>query len=254
MLSIAALISLVNSSSADFAIGQFIVLLGALFCSIYLFAVQPDRDWYTARAVAESVKTLTWRYATKSEPFNSSEVADKIRFIQTLKLVVDQNQQVAKKFKKFLEDSQITNAMSMMRESSIENRKLAYIKCRVNEQHRWYAKKATSNKNLSEVFFYILIAVNFSAVVVSIYKIKYPTEPYLPIDFLVAIAAGILSWIQAKKYGERAASYALAAHEISLIKEQTDDLETEEGISMFVANSENAFSREHTQWVARKDN
>ena len=50
-----------------------------------------------------------------------------------------------------------------------------------------------------------------------------------------------------------AASYALAAHEIGLIKEQSLLPDTPEKFSLFVGDAENAFSREHTQWVARKD-
>jgi hypothetical protein len=62
-----------------------------------------------------------------------------------------------------------------------------------------------------------------------------------------------LSWMQAKRFSELAASYALAAHEISLIKEQSLLPDTDEKFSLFVGDAENAFSREHTQWVARKD-
>lgn len=35
------------------------------------------------------------------------------------------------------------------------------------------------------------------------------------------MAASVLSWMQAKRFSELAASYALAAHEVGLIKEQS---------------------------------
>ena len=59
--------------------------------------------------------------------------------------------------------------------------------------------------------------------------------------------------MQAKRYSELAASYALTAHEISLIREQALNPSTEEEFSKFVSDAENAFSREHTQWSARRD-
>jgi len=67
------------------------------------------------------------------------------------------------------------------------------------------------------------------------------------------MAASVLSWMQAKRFSELAASYALAAHEISLIREKSMLPNTPDEFSQFVGDAENAFSREHTQWVARKD-
>ena len=69
----------------------------------------------------------------------------------------------------------------------------------------------------------------------------------------VAIAASLLSWMQAKRFSELAASYALAAHEIELIRQQSLLPSTDDEFSLFVDDAENAFSREHTQWIARKD-
>ena len=60
--------------------------------------------------------------------------------------------------------------------------------------------------------------------------------------------------MQAKRFSDLAASYALAAHEIGFINEQAGRVgNDEEKFSSFVADAETAFSREHTQWVARRD-
>ncbi len=72
-------------------------------------------------------------------------------------------------------------------------------------------------------------------------------QSFWPTDVLVAIAASILSWMQAKRFSE------LASSEISLINEQSLRSTTDNDFSIFVGDAENAFSREHTQWVARKD-
>src|ERR1019366_6091410 len=42
----------------------------ALVLETYVQQVKPERTWYERRAVAESVKTLSWRYAVGGEPFN----------------------------------------------------------------------------------------------------------------------------------------------------------------------------------------
>src|SRR6266853_2951693 len=43
---------------------------GALVVEGFLYQIKPERTWYEGRAAAESVKTLSWRYAVGGEPFN----------------------------------------------------------------------------------------------------------------------------------------------------------------------------------------
>src|SRR6266404_3168601 len=41
----------------------------ALVVEGFLYQTKPERTWYEGRAAAESVKTLSWRYAVGGEPF-----------------------------------------------------------------------------------------------------------------------------------------------------------------------------------------
>jgi len=112
---------------------------------------------------------------------------------------------------------------------------------------------ASSKPGAIQYFFWILIGVNIIAVICTALRMIYIELAFWPTDVFVAIAASILSWMQAKRFSELAASYTLASHEIGLIKEQSLLPDTHEKFSLFVGDAENAFSREHTQWVARKD-
>lgn len=89
-LVVAATLSLVNPGDKYVATFQLLVLLVALSCSIYLFAVRPDRQWYGGRAVAESIKTITWRYVCRAEPFESDDASARSDFSRRLKLIVEQ--------------------------------------------------------------------------------------------------------------------------------------------------------------------
>jgi hypothetical protein len=84
-----------------------------------------------------------------------------------------------------------------------------------------------------------------------LYRIKDPITS-LPIEVIAAAASSVLTWLQAKKHNELNSSYSLAAHEIVLIKGEAVSVKEVPHLSEFVMNSESAFSREHTQWVARK--
>lgn len=253
LLVAAAALSVINIVHWTAAVLQVLVLLGALFCSIYLFSKRPDRYWYAGRAVAESIKTITWRYVCRAEPFQTDDKISRNDFQQKLKAIVDQNKDVAQALTSHLDAYQITETMTQMRAKSLEERKEIYAKSRIADQLTWYAKKAAFNRKTSGTFFLALILTNIIGVICAVLRVRFVSAPFWPTDIFVAIAASLLSWMQAKRFSELSSSYALAAHEISMIREQAMLPNTDDSFSVFVGDAENAFSREHTQWIARKD-
>jgi hypothetical protein len=253
LLAVATIISVINSPRPELAILQALVLLGALGCAIYLYTSRPDRNWYSGRAVAESVKTLVWRYVSKAEPFTNSDIVDRHDFVLRLKGIIDQNKAVASLLTSHLVDVQIPDLMENLRTGDTIARLDYYREHRIVDQQSWYANKSSYNRRMVRRFFIALIVTIGTAMVFAIAKVEYPQATVWPTDFFVTLAAGILSWIQAKKFQELSASYALTAHEISLIRQQSSGPMTDDELSKFVGDAENAFSREHTQWIARKD-
>jgi hypothetical protein len=124
---------------------------------------------------------------------------------------------------------------------------------RIDEQRTWYAKKSGYNKRQSQVWFSILIACQAIAVTLVILRVAQPEWGYLPTEVFVVAAGSALTWIQVKRFRELSSAYGLTAHEIGIIRGELDSVKDEESFSQFVIDSESAFSREHTQWLARKD-
>lgn len=252
-LVVAAILSIVSISHWGIAALQVFALLAALACSVYLFNVRPEKLWYGGRAVAESIKTITWRYVSRAEPFYGNDEVARADFRKTLKAVIEQNRDVCRALTDHIDGTQISTLMERMRSQALHERKVNYLEGRINDQHTWYANKAGFNRRRARYFFWALIAVNVLAVVCAVVRVANVEVPFWPTDVFVAAAASILSWMQAKRFSELAASYALTAHEISIVKEEAQLPSTDEEFSIFVGDAENAFSREHTQWVARKD-
>lgn len=249
----AAVLSAINITDKWIYVLQLLVLIAALGCSVYLWGVRPDRYWYAGRAVAESVKTITWRYVCRAEPFQTEDAIAKNNFKQSLKTILDQNHDVCSKLTDYSNQEQFTSMMQEMRSSSLDNRKNNYCEKRIRDQRDWYAKKAFLNKKRANYSFCGLIVANSIGVVLAILKAAEINPIYLPVDVFIALAASILSWMQAKRFTELSASYALTAHEIGFINEQLAAIDSEDDFSKFVGDAENAFSREHTQWAARRD-
>ena len=151
--------------------------------------MRPDRFWYAGRAVAESIKTITWRYVCRAEPFQGDDPIARNDFQRTLKAIVDQNKDVAQSLTRHLEAPQITDVMAEMRRHPLEERKATYAASRIKDQLTWYAKKAAFNRRTSNGFFWALIVTNGVAVLCSILRIKFVDIPFWPTDIFVAAAA-----------------------------------------------------------------
>jgi hypothetical protein len=128
-----------------------------------------------------------------------------------------------------------------------------YYKRRIQDQLGWYRMKAKWNRRRGQAWFGALIAINGFALISAIARIAMPEFERWPTDILVAGAAAVLAWVQTKKFHELSATYTLTAHEILLMNETLPATDKEADFSIFVGDAENAFSREHTQWQARRD-
>jgi hypothetical protein len=142
--------------------------------------------------------------------------------------------------------------MIQVRKLNIEERFDIYKKERITNQALWYANKAKDNKRMGNIWFGITVGFHAIAIILLLYNIKEP-QMKLPIEVIAVCASSVLTWLQAKKHNELSSSYSLTAHEIVLIKSEVTLFNNESDFSDYIMNCENAFSREHTQWFARKN-
>lgn len=229
----------------------FLITLGIL---VWLKVQKPEDIWYNGRAVAESVKTRTWRWIMKSEPYDEDipEEQAQRELLNDIKAILDQNRSLSHVLEWTPDLGEaISEKMKIIRSLPWSQRLETYIRDRVDNQSVWYSKKSQLNRRLAKRWFIVSIVLHSTAVLLLLYRIKEPSSS-LPIEVIATAAGAVLTWVQAKKHNELNSSYALAAHEIVLIKGESVSVKDESQLSEFVINSEAAFSREHTQWTARK--
>ena len=172
LLVVASVISVANSTHQDLAILQALVLLGTLGCAIYLYLGRPDRHWYAGRAVAESIKTSTWRFVSRAEPFNNSDEIDNQNFGLKQKAIVEQNRDIAGLLTTHLDGLPISSVMGRLRNSSDSERLDYYRKFRIVDQQNWYAKKASFNRRMVNGYFIALLVTLTVAIALSIAKVR----------------------------------------------------------------------------------
>jgi len=233
-------------------------LMGAgLLLTLYIRSQQFEQSWYDGRAVAESVKTRAWRFMTCSEPYGETltEAEASRLFLNTLHEVMQER----KAFSASLGDDtslapQISPKMLAVRRMSLPERKAIYLTQRINDQRMWYSNKSKMNKNSARFWFNAVMLSQAFALFSSLCLIRWPTLPINVPTFFAAAAAAAIAWLQLKRHRELANSYGLAAQELGLIAEQVQNMTTPDQLSDFILDAENAISREHTLWKARRDN
>lgn len=258
MISSAAL-SVYNYQSEESKTAVYVIsglmLLVALLISIFLRVKRYEDYWYSGRALAESCKTLTWRYIMFSEDFDqniSAQDAEK-RFKDKIKMVKDQFHDLNNVIDtRDLNLPFITDEMKNIRALSLDKRIDYYLKYRIQNQIEWYSTNAESNKKHYESWFAIVIGLQFLALISIAFLIKYPLSNYNLVGLFSTISASGISWLQVKKYQENKEAYTMANAELNIIKAEAVNVNTDDEFSKYVLDSENAMSREHTMWLAQK--
>lgn len=254
MLIFGAVLATVPNPSKILLLVNAIIFFAALAISVFLANKKLEADWYSTRAVAESVKTATWRYMMCAEPYPASKqiVEANSAFGTLLSDILKSNNGISNQFSgEDCASEQISATMKANRTKSLKERKTLYLTERIDDQRKWYADKTRYNQQRSRLFFWLLIACQSMAVLLVVSRVAFPNWEIWPTEVFVVVAGSVTTWVQLKRFEANAASYSLAAHEISLIQTKIDKSNTDSDFSNFVQDTENAFSREHTQWVAK---
>ncbi|CDZ31022.1 DUF4231 domain-containing protein [Neorhizobium galegae] len=254
LLLITAFFSLGWSDTREYYAAYAIVFALSMIVMAYRSTRKPERTWYQARALSESVKTLSWRFAMRAEPFDDTKSSDARRdFRRLLGTVLKANQSISDALSGLKADGeQLPSAMQDMREKKLEERRAYYLRYRIADQRAWYQKKAQSNGAAAKRWLVISCLAYGIGLFFILTRVIDPSAAGWPTEPLVVFASAAIGWTQIKKFNELAAAYTLTAQEIGLTQSLIEDAKTAGEFSAAVNEAELAFSREHTQWAARQ--
>ncbi len=260
LLVAASLVGAISTAKPDLSSLLAASNAALLFSSVLLTGVirtrKPEREWLGGRAIAESVKSLAWRYMSGAEPFARGLGAATVdqKFAESLSAILDQRRNLSWEPGGALSaQPQITDEMRQVRAFSLDDRKDLYVRYRINDQIQWYSSRAEANKRLQEKWFSAVIGVQLLAFLIALFSIFDTAFPLNLTSVLTSLAAAFLAWMQVKHHQELSQSYGIEAHELGIISSQVLHKNTEGEFSSFVADAESAMSREHTLWTARRD-
>jgi SMODS and SLOG-associating 2TM effector domain 3/SMODS and SLOG-associating 2TM effector domain 1 len=233
-----------------FAFVAVIAFALALVAELFIFIGRPERVWYEGRAVAESVKTLAWRFAVGGAPLSLEGNDSERLFLSRLREILTDVSDLS------LSDclsgrEQITPAMRALREAGQEQRKEAYRVGRIENQAEWYARKGAWNGQRARRWRVAALAFEFAGIVVGVIM----TIGLVDIDLLgvlAAIVATLTAWLQTKQHETLSRAYSVASQELAAVRSDWETERSEYQWAQFVDEAEEAISREHTLWRASR--
>lgn len=234
------------------ALAAGVAFAAAFLTEATILSLQPEKTWYQCRAIAETVKSLAWRYAVGGNPFPIRDAepgqVDALFANQLRQLLIEF--ETAGLVPSKGSAKEITPWMRETRSSQFESRKEAYRQRRIDNQRDWYSSKAQWNQRRSSEWSIGLLAVQIVAVAGAVLKGTGVIQ-FDVLGLMAAVAASAVAWLQIKQHSTLTQSYAQAANELSAISILLDEA-PDSTWAKFVEDAESAISREHTTWRIKR--
>ncbi len=213
-----------------------------------------DKVWFDCRAIAESAKTATWRFMMGAPPFSEGDLVEG-RFVSELREIREarphSNKDIAGKLDP--NSSAITKFMREMRGRSFGEQMTFYIDYRLHDQKKWYSKKANMNARCGRNWFWVTAGLQALAFTIAIIEAVSGGFQLNIVPILTTCAAAVAAWNQMKRHNELVQTYGLAAQELEELESIAVSLTDKGKFLQIVEQVEEAISREHTMWCARRD-
>ncbi|MET8624782.1 DUF4231 domain-containing protein [Kitasatospora sp. NPDC004669] len=235
--------------------------LGAMALAVVISRQNPQGLWYEGRAAAESVKTLAWKFAVRADayqppPRSLPDAEGLYRFQLARVLGAFRDSPVAVPASG-VELAGITEAMRDLRDQPLAVRREVYLNERIRVQHDWYRGKSRYCARAGYWTGVLGVLLPALGLVLAVLR-ALGAFTYDALGTVSAVAASVTAWAQLRQYRPLAAAYGLAADELELIRSQLarldlESVDAEEIWARLARDAEDAVSREHTTWQARRE-
>jgi TRPM family ion channel/conflict system pore-forming effector with SLATT domain len=245
-----------------------VIVAAAVFLLALLFKLLErsssyDDDWFHGRAIAETVKSLSWRYMMRVPPFDgrdaeeqmTTELATMLDSAAGIRQAVDQLPAQAE---------QISPSMREVRERAYGDRRDFYIERRLLEQARWYRQRSARHRRAATRWFWMSVIFQVFAIVAALLALVAVAEAgsssprdletmFLKGMTLAASAAiAVTAWTQLNRDDELAKAYGVSLQELLLIAGAAGRATSDETFTPVVRDGEQAIGRENSVWVAKR--
>ncbi|OLT10052.1 hypothetical protein BJF78_29445 [Pseudonocardia sp. CNS-139] len=140
--------------------------------------------------------------------------------------------------------------MRAVRAAGFDDRRAVYKRDRIQDQITWYTRRAEEHHGAAARW----LAAAAAASVLGLVAAGLRMFATIDVDLLgvaAACASAAIAWNQLNQNRNLVSAYRVAARELAIIRDRIDHIDEAE-LPQFVADAEDAISREHTMWLARR--
>lgn len=212
------------------------------------------RSAYGARVLAESIRSISWRYMAKAAPFQPGISAHEVdnRFIATLRVIMNAREALRVLPRLELATDEITEKMRQIRAQPAFARADTYFRARVERQRLVHSALAAGNRRQALVLAMISISALAAGLALSLLMALRTDLPVQPVPAFAALGAAALGWSSHKRNQELYVAHRLTEYELGLIASRQDFVNNDQELSRLATDAENAIAKEHTLWAARR--
>lgn len=213
-----------------------------------------NKKWYQARALAESTKSVTWRYAVGGLPFPAELELPEARgkLAQSVMDLVDTLGEVSFLNARHIPIEEDMSEVEKLRVSSLENRQEVYVRDRLQDQEKWYALKAIELSKKRQLLNTCAFLSSILAIAISIYLLIEPASiSYAFVSFFASAALGVITIGQSYNLATDITAYQVTHYEIKRILALVLP-DNDQEWAQWVDDKEEALSREHVMWLASR--
>jgi hypothetical protein len=233
-------------------LGAAAAFTGALVAELWVVSQEesPEEQWYVNRALAESARTLAWRYAVGSNPFPKTRDDD---VEADLEGKFDRLMHEAARV--FIDPSKkpaVTRQMASLRAAPLDERRKSYLLYRFDDQFEWYSTRARYNSKRASAWRFTLVVMEILGVLAGLAT----GLGYVKIDLTSIISTMLgaaVAWLAVRQHHTLGKGYAITSHVLVLAGERLKRTQGgEPEWAQAVAEVEDVISREHTKWRAAR--
>ena len=241
-----------GSLSKPAFVGSVLALLIGLCISLVARQRNYEQQWFNGRAIAETVKSLAWRYMTRAPPLQQPTLKEADAGLGAA--IVDLLQDWKDRLSLAPEEggsAQRTPKMRDIREKSVAARLDAYRAGRLSEQQQWYSRRAREHDRSESRWYALATLAQMAALATAVLAVAVDDLPVRPIGVVATIASAAFAWSKAKRFRELSSAYSMAAQELAIAESESEHVASDEELANLVQEVEERISREHKTWRAR---
>ncbi|QLY32785.1 DUF4231 domain-containing protein [Nocardia huaxiensis] len=236
----------IGSARTDIAaLGTALGFVSILAIDVALLSTRPSRTWHEGRALAESVKSLAWKYSVGGTPFDSNRADPDTRLLDRIRAL---QRAVPDLTVRPTTASCITGRMRDLRRCTFPERRRIYLEHRIHEQQEWYASRSASHHRRGNRLYALGLFLEIGGITAALGK-AFNTIDFDLAGIVAAAIAALAAWSSARQHIRTAITYATTSNELAIITDALTNA-SENDWATAVARAEEAINREHALWRA----